>query len=230
MIELEVHPAHNQTLCIIGGGPSAADTLPDRTGKIVTVNAGHDWLIDQGVIPWACGFLDPNQRIAEMFTPRNDVLYFVAHTVHTDVMRKLEGFKVVFWYPAPTAPKNKLQIGGGSSMGLRWLNLGAVMGFRRFDIHGLDSSFRKTATHAYNDYRDESFDSDIWINGYRTRPNFLAQCIDFFEMINGWNFANGDECEIHMHGEGLLQSRWKTGNGQFTREQHAIADQKRRRL
>lgn len=230
MMEVDVLPGHDLTLCIIGGGPSAGDTLPDRTGNVVTVNAGHDWLIDQGVIPWACGFLDPNARIAEMFTPRLGVLYFVAHTVHPRVMQKLEGFDPIVWYPAPTGPKNKLQIGGGSSMGLRWLNLGYVLGFRRFHLHGLDSSFRDDTTHAYPDWRDGNTENDLRIDGYRTKANFLAQCIDFFEMMDGWNFANGEPCEVVMHGKGLLQDRWRAGNSHFSPEHHKIADQKRRRL
>ncbi len=226
MMEVEFCPAHDRTLCVIGGGPSAAYTLSARTGDIVTVNAGHDWLINQGIVPWACGFLDPHERIADMFTPCNDVFYYVANVVHVNVLWKLQGFKVIFWYPKPTA--GKLQIGGGSSMGLRWINLGYVLGYRKFHLHGLDSSFDNISTHAYPDQRDTSSKTDIWIDGYRTRPNFLAQCIDFFNLVNLMNQSDIEPVEFYIHGHGLLQYRWNSGKHEFSKKQHAIADKVRR--
>ncbi len=228
MMEVDLTPGHDRTLCIIGGGPSAADTLSDRTGDVVTINAGHDWLINQGIIPWACGFLDQHERIADQFTPHKDVFYYVANVVHVNVLWKLQGFKAIFWYPTPKP--GKLQVGGGSTMGLRWLTLGYVLGYRKFHLHGLDSSFDMISTHAYPDRRDTDSKPDIWVDRYRTRPNFLAQCIDFFDLMNRWGWADVEPVEIHMHGEGLLQHRWRTRNNQFSKKQHAIADKVRRRL
>ncbi|MFM2462009.1 hypothetical protein, partial [Klebsiella pneumoniae] len=71
-------------------------------------------------------------------------------------------------------------IGGGTTMGIRWLNLGHYMGFRKFEMHGLDSSYRGAQTHAYADSRDGKAGT-IEINGYVTDNNFLTQCIDWFQ-------------------------------------------------
>ena len=44
-------------------------------------------------------------------------------------------------------------IGGGTSVGLRTIFLGYVLGYRTFHLHGNDASFRGLETHAYWDRR-----------------------------------------------------------------------------
>jgi hypothetical protein len=43
--------------------------------------------------------------------------------------------------PAPQRGNGKPDFGGGSSVGMRAMNVSAALGFRRFDIHGMDCSF-----------------------------------------------------------------------------------------
>jgi hypothetical protein len=108
---------------------------------------------------------------------------------------------------AEAQPKDWLAIGGGHTMGLRWLNLGYVLGFRKFELHGMDSSFRGGATHAYPDHRDGWH--DIEICGYRTRVNFLQQVMQFGALLTRFSYPDMEPVEINVHGDGLLQSRWR---------------------
>jgi hypothetical protein len=152
--------AHDRVMSIAAGGPSLEDTWKDLSGVIVTVNASLNYLLEWDVTPWACGLLDPRPHIADLIEPHKDVFFFVASTCHPRVFQKLHGCNVGLWHPTGMSgletelPAGTDMVAGGSTMGLRWLNLGYVMGFRKFEAHGLDSSFRGEKTHAYPDRRD----------------------------------------------------------------------------
>lgn len=199
---------HDRVMSIAGGGPSLEDTWKDLTGVIVTANASLGYLLERDVIPWACGLLDPRAHIADFVEPRDDVFFFVSSVCHPDVFDKLSGSKVVLWHPGGmpgldrALPKGTDMIGGGSTMGLRWFNLGYFMGFRKFEAHGLDSSFRGDKTHAYPDHTDgERF---MYLHGYQTRINFLQQVEDWFA-VKAMFARLPEQPTIRLHGEGLLQ-------------------------
>lgn len=201
---------HGRTLSVAGGGPSLAQTYPQLDGVVVTANAGLGFLLSKGITPWACGLLDARPHIADLIEPHPDVFYFVASTCHPKVFDKLEGCKVILWHPSGVPglervlPPDAHMIAGGTTMGMRWLNLGHYMGFRRFEMHGLDSSYRGAQTHAYPDSRDGTAGT-IEINGYVTDNNFLTQCLDWFQLEELFQLE-ADKPEVRFHGDGLLQS------------------------
>lgn len=213
---------HGRVMSIAGGGPSLEDTWRDLTGVIVTANAGLGFLLDKGVKPWACGILDAREHIAGMIEPRDDVFFFCASTCHPAVFDKLKGCKVVLWHPAGMPGLSELlpfdtdMIGGGCTMGLRWLTLGYFMGFRAFECHGLDSSYRGTRTHAYADYRDGR-EPALMVDGYSTALNFLQQVKDFFECRTMFE-ALPNPPRITLHGTGLLQKMACSTSSASTRE------------
>ncbi len=201
--------AHNRVMSIAAGGPSLEDTLSSLVGDIVTANAGLSYLLDRDIYPWACGLLDARPHIADLIEPRRDVFFFVSSTCHPSVFDKLEGCPVGIWHPSgmpgieEVLPRGTDMIGGGTTMGLRWFNIGYYMGFRRFDGHGLDSSFRGTNTHAYPDRRDGRI-PDLIVDGFATSVNFLQQVKDFGELVE--MFAKLDDPPtINLRGDGLLQ-------------------------
>jgi FkbM family methyltransferase len=147
------------------------------------------------------------------------VAYFLASCVHPDVFDKLlkAGCRVYLWHLSPIEgqeailkehyPKGYVQIPGGCTMGLRWLTLGYHLGFRKFNIHGMDSSFEGKSSHAYPDYQD---DKDwVTFDGYQTRPNFIAHATDFISMMERIREEGVDPLEIRMFGHGLLQDRYR---------------------
>lgn len=201
---------HGRILSVAGGGPSLAQTYPQLDGVVVTANAGLGFLLSKGITPWACGLLDARPHIADLIEPHPDVFYFVASTCHPSVFDKLKGCKVILWHPSGVPglervlPSDAHMIAGGTTMGMRWLNIGHYMGFRRFEMHGLDSSYRGAQTHAYPDSRDGTAGT-IEINGYVTDNNFLTQCIDWFQLEELFQLE-ADKPAVRFHGEGLLQS------------------------
>lgn len=206
---------HGHTLSVAGGGPSLSDTAKQMTGFIASVNGSLGYLLDKGIVPHICGILDPGSHMPDVITADRRVRYYVASICDPKVFDKLKDCEVRLWHPTSVTGGTGLlelrggdwlQIGGGSTMGLRWVNLGYILGFRTFHLHGLDSSFRGEATHAYAD-RDRTGDI-LTVGGRRTRANFLEQVADFFDMLE--IFAREAEpVTFEVFGDGLLQDRWK---------------------
>lgn len=212
------------TLSIIGGGPSLADTYKDLTGYVAAMNGSLAFLLDKGIVPHMCGVCDPSPHMADIIVAHPDVLYFLASSVHPTVYDKLldAGCRVVRWnmtgipggdelYKA--IDRDSMIVPGGSTMGLRWLTLGYTMGFRRFDLHGMDSSFRGKSSHAYPDHQD----GKEWLTfeGYPTRVNFIGQVADFLGTLERLKDEDIEPVQIRVFGDGLLQSKflkWKDAN------------------
>lgn len=221
----EVRPckAHGHTLSIAGGGPSLGETYRDLSGQIAAINGSLAFLLDKGVVPHLCGVCDPSEHIADLVAADPRVTYFIASCAHPKVFDKLlnAGCHVVRWnvssIPGGEAVYGESGrefhvIGGGSTMGLRWLTLGYTCGFRIFGLHGFDSSCRTApdgtrSSHAYPDHQD----GKAWIvfDGYQTRLNFVAQVADFCGWMDRLREDDVDPIKITVHGDGLLQSYWR---------------------
>ena len=208
----EVAPCkpHTHTMSIAGGGPSLADTKDQLDGYICAINGSLGYLVDSGVSVNACGVVDPGEHIAGMIVPVDGVHYYIASTAHPKVFEKLKGQHVIMWHPSGPEgaeellrrekPDDWLVIGGGSTMGVRWLNLGYVCGFRKFNVHGLDSSYRGGNTHAYPDRKRDNI---IISDGWETSPNYLLQVADYGDTLKML-----PDAEINLFGDGLLQSTY----------------------
>lgn len=214
--------AHGEPLSVAGGGPSLADTYTELNGYVGAVNGSLAFLLDRGIVPQMCGICDPSPHMVDIIEADPRVTYFVASIVHPSVFDKLikAGCRVYLWHASSVPGGQKvldkeapgsLVIGGGSTMGLRWIPLGYTNGFRKFDLHGMDSSFRidperGRASHAYADHQD----AKDWINfeGYQTRPNFIGQVVDFIGWMERLKQPDVDPVEIRVFGDGLLQSKW----------------------
>jgi hypothetical protein len=214
--EVKVCKPHGTVLSVAGGGPSLDDTWPDLTGYIAAVNGSLQFLLDRGVVPNACAVLDPGDHMAGIVAADPRVRYFVASICHPSVFDKLKGCHVELWHPSGEPSLREaldehggdwLMIGGAGAMGVRWLDLGYVCGFRNFHLHGLDSSFRGNATHSYPDHQDGK--DRIEVEGRVTRLNFLLQADEFMAVVERFKQPQFDPISIEVFGDGLLQDRWK---------------------
>lgn len=216
---------HGLTLCVAAGGPSLADTYDQLDGFIGAVNGSLAFLLDRPIkagASYACAVMDAGPHIADALVAHPSVRYYVASICDPAVFEKLKGCDVRLWHISPEStedpkgvtdllnefyPDHWHAIGGGCTMGLRWINLGYMLGFRKFKLHGLDSSFRKGSTHAYPDRADTK--DPIEFCGRETRPNFLAQVYDFFGTLNRFSSPDLEGIEIEVFGDGLLQDQYR---------------------
>lgn len=217
-------PANSDVLSIMGGGPSLEDTYRDATGCIAAINGSHAFLLDKGVMPNVCGVCDPSPHMADIVVADPGCTYFLASIVHPSVYDKLlnAGCCIYRWNMSSVPGGDDLldeiepdwfMSGGGSTMGLRWITLGYNMGFRKFHLHGMDSSFREKSSHAYPDHQD----AKEWIGfeGFQTRVNFIGQVADFLWWLDRFKQDDVEPVEIRVFGEGLLQTKfaqWKARN------------------
>ena len=221
-------PPHGGTVSIVGGGPSAADTIGDIKGKVIAVNGSHDWLIERGIVPRACVLLCPVEYLTEAFsfTPHKDVQYFVASLCHDTTFDRLKNHNVVLWHasqphPVPIdalLPPGTFQIGGGGFVSLRAINLNYMLGFRDIHCHGFDSSWRKGNSahrhHVYEQHRDDDHAKEAeTILGYPTFLALYSQVSDFFRTVDSFERPGFDPMTITLHGDGLLQHSWKLHTG-----------------
>lgn len=224
--ELRRCKPHGLSLAVVAGGPSAEDTytLAKKCDRIATVNGSHDWLLSKGIVPHYCAVLDGWPIVADLITPHPAVTYFIASMAHPKVFDKLRGFHVVLWHASADKDKSGLlevlqerqdrehvdlyALGGGSTMALRWLNLGAALGFRHEELHGFDSSYRGRKHHAYDQPTDDAF-AVIPVDGYPTRHAWLAQISDFMAMLETMKRSLDPPMTLEVHGDGLFQAVWR---------------------
>ena len=149
----EFQPAlfgHDGTFVIVGSGPSMPAQLEAirqeraQGRPIVAIKGAHDWLVDNGVEPDVFVCVDPRDRRTGIQSKNGRTLYMIASRCDPVMFDHLFECKVMVWHSWSEDEdipelRGKNRIGGGSTSGLRAINLGYCMGFRRFVLYGFDS-------------------------------------------------------------------------------------------
>lgn len=144
------------TFVVVGSGPSLAE-FPEaikaeraKGRPICAVKGAHDWLIDQGIEPDLFVSIEPRDRRNNIQRPTEDTRYLLASRCAPEVfehlMKSAPG-RVCIWHALSNEDENSVLrknktlfgIGGMSTSGLRSVNIGYLMGFRKFIFYGMDS-------------------------------------------------------------------------------------------
>tara|TARA_R110000868_G_scaffold176513_3_gene414237 strand:- start:8889 stop:9641 length:753 start_codon:yes stop_codon:yes gene_type:complete len=204
----------DRRLSIVCYGPSLNDTWLDIRGPMMTVSGAHDYLSMRGCIPQWHVECDPREHKAIMLKrPSRATKYLMASCCHPKFWETLKGHDVRLWHlingndlETPLWVKeNHLEgidcmIGGGSTVGMRALEIAAAIGFRRFNIYGMDCSF--TDRHHAGDHTGKrQAEITVTVGGKRftTSPQMLQASQEMAEFILTM------DAEVTMHGEGLMQ-------------------------
>ena len=205
---------NNKWASIVCYGPSLADTWKLIKRPIVTVSGAHDYLVKRGIVPDFHVDCDPREHKARMLqNPQDKTTYLMATVCHPKYWEVLKGRKVRLWHlingddletvawVMQNHPEGaNSMIGGGSSVGQRAMNVMAALGYRRFNIHGMDCSFT-TDRHAGAHLGKEQ--AKIMVKAgnrvFQTTRQMLQAAIEMEQ------FITTQDAEIAFFGDGLMQ-------------------------
>ena len=203
-------------------GPSLADTYKQLKRPIISVSGAHDFLVYRGIIPDFHVDCDPRPHKPEMLRkPQEATTYLMASVCHPLFWKALQGRSVRLWHlingddldtvawVAQNHPDGmKSMIGGGSSVGQRAMNVAAALGYRKFDIHGMDCSFtenRHAGAHTGSQQVETLVKAGDRI--FKTTKQMLQTAIEME------HFLQKQDAEVRFYGDGLMQETAKILRG-----------------
>ncbi|MEM4261283.1 MAG: 6-hydroxymethylpterin diphosphokinase MptE-like protein [Candidatus Woesearchaeota archaeon] len=207
----EIQPCeiHEGVAYLVAGAPSYKkkyifdEILQYRNNDnhyVFVSKTSHDYMIENNVIPFGCIYLDPRDHVPSYAErAHKDVTYFVASQCDPEVIKILhrKNSKIFLYHVLVNAGEDKLFeelsiqsppiIGGSTSMtrGIMMLN---VLGFYKFKLFGLDSSYeyKPKKVHGYNqkklpvqiivDFTGQTGSEKE--NVFWTDPEMMVQCSD----------------------------------------------------
>lgn len=205
-------PAKEGAVAIVGGGPSLKQTweqLRDFKGKIVALNGAHHFLIERGIVPWACVLMDAQPSTIEFIKPSHaKVKYFVASQVDTPVINALLRSKRYLRLFHLNTPEWEAQaqvmedaVNSAGTVASAALCVLHMIGFRTFHLFGVDSCITDSH-HAYeqkqND-KDAIFTVEFEGKKYRCTDWMAVQFHGFMKLVRTHGM------DVTVHGESLLK-------------------------
>lgn len=199
---LDRHPIDPKaTLSIAAYGPSLRDTWRDLKAPILSMSGATRFLADRGITAtWHCD-MDPRlHKVKTSLPPVPGVTYLVASVCAPEYFDALGDAKVLLWHTVSSNwqqdldwvavhDPGQLVISSGSTIGLAAIQLGGILGFNRFELHGMDGSFVDGVRHAGPHGGKAQPDSFTWDAGgvrYRTSQimaNGVAETINTFRQF-----------------------------------------------
>jgi hypothetical protein len=196
-------------LAVVCYGPSLADTWSSISGPMITVSGAHDYLIERGVVPDWHVEIDPRPHKIKMLTPNPAVQYALASVCHPDFWQHVLPCDPFYWHAAHDAPTSAWALAndptgpllsGGSVAGLAALSVGHYLGWRHFDVYGMDCSLRDGVRHAGPHTGGDQPLLRAVVGGmeYYSTPQ-LKQAAE--ELLT---WRDEFELDLTIHGDGLL--------------------------
>jgi len=232
---LERQEDHGRTMVIVGGAPSINDMAPQirkaisRKADLFSVNGSHDWLMDRGMKPDYFALLDAREDNVKFVERSNKTTnYLIASHCSPLVFEELENrsSKVTMWhayepdlkeifmeYSADGVPY--VLLGGGNTVVLKLLYMGRYLGYRKFVLFGVDSSYDDDEHHAYDQtMNDGEFTLTVHVNDrtFKCAPWMLVQANDFQEQLRS---LVDEGCEVTVSGRGLIPYIAQQLGGQY---------------
>lgn len=223
----ELTPAlcsHDGTFVIAGAGPSLASSLDElreereKGRPICAVKAAHDFLIKNGIEPELFMSIDPRDRRNNVQEETENTIYLLASRCAPEMFDHLKDRKVMLFHAAcveeehQAIGKNALLINGTSTSGLRAINVGYFMGYRKFILYGMDSCNAPDGITKRVDGSLTGQTIDVYVGGPTGRKftcnMAMAEQANSFHQI--WDMM--PDVKLEIKGDGLLAAmlaEWK---------------------
>jgi len=195
-------------------GPSLKDTWHLIKRPMVTVSGAHDFMVSKGVIPDYHIDCDPRAHKAQMLAkPQKSTSYLMASVCHPSWWPLLKGHNVRLWHLINGNDLETVEwvfkhdpdgidcmISGGSSVGMRAMEVMAALGFRRFRFYGMDCSYtdqRHAGDHLGHEQKPILVKAGERV--FKTTKQMLEAAIEMEK------FIETQDAEVAFFGDGLMQ-------------------------
>ena len=205
-----------KTLHIACYGPSLRDTWRELGRPIMSMSGATKWLAERGVIPDYHVDVDPrDNKVHDVTPPVHGVTYLIGSVCVPEYFDALANEKVILWHTVSSNWDDEtrwvsehdygaLVICPGTTIGLAAIHLGGVLGFQRFEIHGMDGSFAPDGSrHAGPHTGKEQKPTHVWQAGnvkYRTSPIMANAAAETVNTVRDFPSI------AVFHGHGLTQA------------------------
>lgn len=214
--ELTLAPTkHDGNMVLVASGWSMPDFIDEikahrKAGKpIVAIKAAHDFLCENGVQPDLWINLDPRDRTSGIKLLNDHTIYMPASRCPPSTFDYLKGRKMLLWHSWAPGPEmeaigpGKVAVGGGTTSGLRAVNIGYLLGFRSFIMYGYDSCNRADGLKRFTgEHTGPSV--DIWVGGPEGKKfncnMAMAQQANEFQKL----FSVMGDITVDVKGPGLI--------------------------
>lgn len=208
---IDEHPAHECVAILVAPGPSVKGQLEsikkqrENGHPIIAITSAHDWLIENEVIPDYAVAIDPLPEQKRWFQRKHSqVKYMVGSQCHPDTFDHFAGYQVFLWHlyieEGQTYPPNSILVTGGTTAGLRAINLFYSLGFRSFELYGYDSCLAEGQLRVGGtDNGDKQVEIIVGDERFITTPPMAAQANEFQNL-----FQCMPDIDIRSHGRGII--------------------------
>lgn len=212
--------ANNDTAIICGAAPSLIDNISEirkTNGAIFACNTAAQVLVEHGVSVDYQVLLDPQELLIDEFC-KDAEYHLIASIVTPEIFRLSKN--PILWHPffqwimdyLENYEREFCYIGGGVSVSTFALSLAYTLGYRKFVLYGVDSSFRDGITHANGRHIKDEDGSRIKVEvedfgkTYQTTYDMKQQVLVFLQLFK---LMESEGCSITVKGTGLLPDAWK---------------------
>lgn len=225
---------HKAKCVIVGAAPSLAQNVDkikeftkDPTTLVMSVNASHDWLIERSIIPNIHVIFEWDLETISTALggkPHPNVVYYICSHCSPVIFDELKDHtRVLFHIYLPLEKYQNLiaelfpgefMITSGYCTLFRSMTIATVLGFRDFELFGVDSSFEDTSHVAGYNTADKEEKIEIWGGNEATNDfkKYLTQGGLAYQACEFLNFCavNQSALSLRVHGDGLLRHLHKT--------------------
>ena len=212
--------SHDGAFVIVASGPSLPDHLDsiredqNQGRPICAIKGAHDYLVEHGITPNLYISVEPraDQKHRQIRLKQENCIYLLASRCHPDLFDSLKDYKIMLWHSWSDESEcevwkaeRKFGIAGGTTSGLRAINVAYVLGFRKFILYGMDSCLAKDKdTKRFSGERvGSAWIADVIVGGRRFWANgaLTQQATEFQEL---YKYMPG--LTIESKGDGLLSA------------------------
>lgn len=227
------HAANKDIIALVCGGPSLAITEKELVqaywngAKVVALNGTYQWCIDHNIKPSVVVMLDArrfNSRF--IMSPVEGCKYLLASQCHPETFDLCQDRDVTVFHCCSCGELEHsmlkqyyfgrlFPIPIGTTVAIKAIQIMSMLGFKLFDIFGMDSCWMDDQHHCYPQAEnDQDKYIPVWLkpDGYPElaekffcAPWMMRQALDFQKLVHD----RGNDFVLNVHGNGLIAATMK---------------------